>query len=95
MQTTHSSAVSVVLVARAAPNADMSLIWLSRRLQGRSVNNGRASTQKTHSSVVSVALVAKAVSNADISLIWLFQRLENQYINNGHTNKKPASRQPT
>ncbi len=42
MQTTHVSVVSALLVAKAAPNADMSLIWLLERLQGRSVSNGRA-----------------------------------------------------
>ncbi len=41
MQPTHSSHVSVVLVANATTNADMSLIWLALRLQGRYVNNGR------------------------------------------------------
>ncbi len=40
MQTTHSSVVSVVLVAKAAPNADMSQIWLPTRLQSLCVNSG-------------------------------------------------------
>ncbi len=39
MQTTHHSVVSVVLVARAAPNADMSLIRLHVRLESCSVSN--------------------------------------------------------
>ncbi len=76
MQTTHISTVSEVLVTKATPNADMSLTWLLSRLQGRSVNYGRASKQKTHYSVVSVVLMAKAAPNADMSLIGLFQRLQ-------------------
>ncbi len=72
--TTHFSVVSAVLVAKAAPNADMLLIWLPPKLQSCSVNNGRnktASMQTTHSSVVSVVFVARAAPNADMSLIWL------------------------
>ncbi len=78
MQTTHRNVVSVVLVAKAAPNADMSLIWLLPRLERRYVNNRRntkASKRTAHHSVVSVVLVAKAAPKADVSLILLFQRL--------------------
>ena len=74
MQTTHLSVVNVVLVARATPNDDMSLIWLYARLETYSVNNGRtkkASMQTTHNSVVSAVLVAKAAPNADMSLTWV------------------------
>ncbi len=39
MQISHLSVVSVVLVARATPNDDMSLIWLQARLQSRYVKN--------------------------------------------------------
>ncbi len=46
MQPTHSSHVSVVLVAKAAPNAKMSLILLNPRLQSRYVNNGRNQKNK-------------------------------------------------
>ncbi len=38
MKITHLSVVSVVLVARAAPNADVSLIKLLERLQDHYVN---------------------------------------------------------
>ncbi len=79
MQTTHYNVVSAVLVARAATNADMSLIWLFQRLESRYVNNSRNkknSMQTTHFSVVSVLLAAKAAPNADMSLIWLPPRLE-------------------
>ncbi len=41
VQTTHVSVVNAVLVAKPAPNAETSLIWLSSRLQSRFVNNGR------------------------------------------------------
>jgi hypothetical protein len=46
MQTTHSSVVSVVLVAKAVPNADTSLTWLHARLENRSVNNLHAKKRK-------------------------------------------------
>ncbi len=51
MHTTHYSALSVVLIAKAAPNADMSLIWFSLRLQGRYVNNGLIKSQHTDNSL--------------------------------------------
>ncbi len=35
MQTTHDSVVSVVLTAKPAANADMSLIWLNESLKIR------------------------------------------------------------
>jgi ribonuclease BN (tRNA processing enzyme) len=35
-RTTHSSVVSVALVAKAAASGEMSLIWLMPRLQDRS-----------------------------------------------------------
>ncbi len=79
MQTTHSNVVSVLLVARAAPSAVMSLIWLLSRLQSHSVSNWqnkKAGMQTTHPSVVSVVLVARATPNADMSLIWLLSRLQ-------------------
>jgi hypothetical protein len=41
MQTTHVRVVSVVLLAKAVPNADMSLTWLFERQQNRYANNGR------------------------------------------------------
>jgi hypothetical protein len=69
----------VLLAAKAATNADISLILFHERLKSRSVNNARnkkASMPTTHSSVVSVVFVAKAISNADMSLIWLPQRLQ-------------------
>ncbi len=37
IQTTHSSVVSVMFAAKAAPNADMLLIWLIARLKSRCV----------------------------------------------------------
>ncbi len=39
MQATHNSHVSVVLVAKATPNADMSLTTWLESLQSRSVNS--------------------------------------------------------
>ena len=52
MQITHSSVVSAVLVAKAAPNADMSLIWLNERLESRYVNNGpNNKSQHAHNSL--------------------------------------------
>jgi hypothetical protein len=39
MQTIYLSHVSVVLVAKPSPNADMSLIWLVKRLQSHYVKN--------------------------------------------------------
>ncbi len=73
MQTTHFRSVSELLVARDAPNVDMSLILLAERLQGRSVNKTETKTsmQTTHLSLVSVVLVTRATPNADTSLIWL------------------------
>ena len=41
MQTTNLSVFSAVLVARAALNTDMLLIWLPPRLESRYVNNRR------------------------------------------------------
>ncbi len=86
MLTTHYSVVSAVLVAKAAPSADMSRIRLPQRLQKHSMNNGRnkkGSMQATHLSDVSAVLVAKAAPNADMSLIRLFGRLQTQqkYMN--------------
>ncbi len=75
----------MVLVAKAAANADMSLIWLYEALESRYVNNGRNKKNNmltTHVSVVSAVLVAKATPNADMSLIWLPQRLQNLSVNN-------------
>ncbi len=72
-------------MAKAAPNDDMSLIWLPPRLQSRYVNNKRnkkASIQTTHISVVSVVLVAKDAPNADMSLILFPQRLQRRCVNN-------------
>ena len=80
MQTTHSSHFSVVLVAKAAPNADITLIRFLERLQSHIVIKGRNNKMQTptHSSVVSVVLVARAAPNTDTSLIWLPQRLQRQ-----------------
>ncbi len=50
MQTTHNSIVSVVLVAKVAPNADMSLIWLRERLLSRYVNKRREKSQHADNS---------------------------------------------
>ena len=68
----------MVLVAKAAPNADMSLIWLFERLQSCFVRNGhtkKASMPTTHIRFFSVVLVAKAAPNTDMSLIRLHARL--------------------
>ncbi len=86
MQTTHFRSVSVLLVARDAPNADMSLILFPKRLESHYVSNGqnkiKTTMQTTHLSVVSAVLVAKAAPNADMSLILLFSRLQGRYVNN-------------
>ncbi len=83
MQTTHLSVVSVVLVAKAAPNADVSLIWLHARLEIRfwellilKKQKQKTSMQTTHYSALSVVLIAKAAPNADMSLIWFSLRLQ-------------------
>jgi hypothetical protein len=86
-----------MLVAKAVPNADMSLIRLPRRLQGRkqlAYLKKKTGMHTTYSSVASVVLVAKADPNTDMSLIWLPQRLESHYVYNGR-HKKPACRQLT
>jgi hypothetical protein len=41
IQTPYFSIFSVVFVAKAAPSADMSLIWLPSRLDSCCINNGR------------------------------------------------------
>ncbi len=65
MQTTHCSVVSAVFVAKAAPNAEISLTWLFERLKvpfvkKTAVIKNPNNMQTTHSSVVSVLLVVKA-----------------------------------
>jgi hypothetical protein len=50
-KTTHSSVVSMVLVARAANNFDMSLIRFRERLESRFVNNGREKMQQKDNSL--------------------------------------------
>ncbi len=68
-------------------NADVTLLRFSRKLQGRSVNNGRASMQITYHSVVSVVLVAMTAPNADMSLIRLPARLQSHSVKKIGTTK--------